>query len=120
VQYALSWPERWDAPLPRLDLAGSGPLEFEAPDIARFPCLELAYRAARAGGVAPAVLNAADEVAVGAFLDGRIRFPEIAAVIEAVLAAAPAGAADSLERVLEADRVARLRAAEVVAALGTA
>lgn len=119
VQYALSWPERWGAPLPRLDLARVGPLEFEPPDLERFPCLDLACRAARSGGTAPALLNAADEVAVEAFLDGRIRFPEIAGVIEAVLATVPATAADSLDRVLEADRSARRKALEITGA-GTA
>jgi 1-deoxy-D-xylulose-5-phosphate reductoisomerase len=114
VQYALSWPERWDPPLPPLDLTRGSGLEFYAPDPNRFPCLALAYEVATRGGVLPAVLNAADEVAVAAFLDGRILFPEIPAVLEEVLSSAPPGPADSLGSVLEADRAARSHAIRAV------
>ena len=74
IQYAFSYPERWDAALPSLDLLSVGPLEFHAPDLDRFPCLALAYRALEQGGAWPIVLNAANEVAVEAFLAGRTGF----------------------------------------------
>lgn len=119
VQYALSWPERWSAPFPPLDLT-RGPLEFMAPDPHRFPCLGIAFRAGEAGGVLPAMLNAADEIAVAAFLEGRIRFQEIAAVLEEVLAGAPDWPADSLARVMEADRLGRELAVRAILALATA
>jgi 1-deoxy-D-xylulose-5-phosphate reductoisomerase len=85
IQYACSYPDRWAAALPSLDLAAAGRLEFEAPSPERFPCLGLAYRALRAGGSAPTVLNAANEVAVEAFLDGRLGFMGIPRVIGGVL-----------------------------------
>jgi 1-deoxy-D-xylulose-5-phosphate reductoisomerase len=101
IQYALSWPTRWTTPLPPFDPVAAGPLVFEPPDLERFPCLGLAYRAIELGGAAPAVLNAANEVAVSAFLDGRLRFLDIAAVVAEALDhhAADAGATlDDLER----------------------
>jgi 1-deoxy-D-xylulose-5-phosphate reductoisomerase len=82
IQYACSYPERWEAALPSLDLTRAGQLEFHAPDTRRFPCLSLAYRALREGGTLPVVLNAANEVAVEAFLDGRLAFPAIPRLIE--------------------------------------
>ena len=82
IQYACSYPERWDGALPSLDLTQAGQLEFHAPDSRAFPCLGLAYRALRAGGTLPVVLNAANEVAVEAFLDGKLGFTAIPAVIE--------------------------------------
>ena len=118
IQYAFSYPERWGAPLPGLDLARCGALTFGEPDHGRFPCLGLAYGALSGGPGLPVVLNAANEVAVAAFLEGRLPFPGIAAVIEEVLdagAAGPAAAPDSLAGVRELDRWARERgAAEVV------
>ena len=85
ISYALHHPERADVPVPRLDLADAGQLTFEEPDLATFPCLRLAREAGEAGGTAPCVLNAADEVAVEAFLDGRIPFTGIAEVVERAL-----------------------------------
>jgi len=82
IQYAFSYPERWSAPLPSIDLARAGRLEFETPDTAAFPCLGLAYRALEAERSLPVVLNAANEVAVARFLDGRISFNDIPVVIE--------------------------------------
>ena len=82
IQYACSYPERWDGAAAALDLARAGRLDFAAPDLDRFPCLGLAYRALRAGGTLPVVLNAANEVAVAAFLDGTLGFTAIPAVIE--------------------------------------
>jgi 1-deoxy-D-xylulose-5-phosphate reductoisomerase len=81
IQYAFSYPERWPAPLPRLDLTRCGPLEFEAPDTHRFPALPLAFRALAGDAGLPIVLNAANEVAVAAFLDGRLPFMGITEVI---------------------------------------
>jgi 1-deoxy-D-xylulose-5-phosphate reductoisomerase len=112
IQYALSWPERWVASLPDFNPATAGPLEFEAPDVDRFPCLGLAYAAMEAGGTAPAVLNAANEVAVEAFLAGRIGFTQIAAAIEVTLEAADDGSDETVDGVLEADRRARAVAHE--------
>jgi 1-deoxy-D-xylulose-5-phosphate reductoisomerase len=81
IQYAFSYPERWSAPLPLLDLARAGRLEFEPPDIQRFPCLALAFRALRGAEGLSIALNAANEIAVSAFMDGRLGFPGIADVI---------------------------------------
>jgi len=82
IQYACSYPDRWEAALPSLDLCRTPRLEFHPPDTARFPCLALAYRALREGGTLPVVLNAANEVAVETFLDGRLAFPAIPRLIE--------------------------------------
>ena len=117
IAYALAFPERIESGATPLELAEVGQLSFERPDAQRFPCLGLAYAALRDGGTAPAVLNAANEVAVAAFLDGKLRYTAIAQVIEDVLARIPAAAADSLEAVLEADRSARNTAADRVAGL---
>ncbi len=88
IQYAFSYPERWRARLPALDLTACGPLDFQSPDTDRFPCLGLAYDALQAGAGFPAVLNAANEVAVAAFLERRLPFTGIPRVIEETLAAA--------------------------------
>ena len=103
IAHALAWPERIDSGVRALDLFEIARLSFERPDFARFPCLELAYRALREGGSGPAVLNAANEEAVAAFLDGRIGFRGIADVIAATLERSGAMAVDSLEAVLAAD-----------------
>jgi 1-deoxy-D-xylulose-5-phosphate reductoisomerase len=119
IAVALAHPERLELDLPRLDLTALGSLHFETPDTKRFPCLALAYDAARADALAPAVLNAANEVAVEAFLARRIAFPAIAASIEAVLeahVARGAGAPRDLRDVLDADGWARERAREWLAA----
>lgn len=107
IAHALAWPQRIDSGVAPLDLFGIARLDFEAPDIERFPCLGLARQAAEAGGSAPAMLNAANEVAVAAFLERRIRFPEIASMIEDVLQREPIVAVESLEAVLHADGKAR-------------
>ena len=103
----LGWPERIESGVAGLDLLRHGRLDFEAPDLSAFPCLGLAYAALRAGGTAPAVLNAANEVAVSAFLQGRIAFLGIPALVEETLAALGSGSAGSLELLGEADRDAR-------------
>ncbi len=115
IQYALTYPERLDAPAERLDLLAASPLQFEPPDAETFRCLALAFDALRAGGDAPARLNAANEVAVEAFLDGRIPFDRIPAVLERALAERPPRPADTLEAVLAADREARRAASRAVA-----
>lgn len=110
IQYALTYPDRRPNCLERLDLGSLGQLSFEEPDLERFPCLGLAYDALRAGGTMPAVLNAANEVAVGAFLDERIGLADIAVVNEAVIKEHSPTAADTLEAVIDADKWARERA----------
>jgi 1-deoxy-D-xylulose-5-phosphate reductoisomerase len=114
IQYALSWPERWETFLDPFDPVGAGPLEFEPPDYERFPCLGLAFRALEAGGAAPAVLNAANEVAVQAFLEQRLNFTEIPALIAAALDRHGADAADSVAGLLEVDRQTRRTAVRIV------
>ncbi|HEX8294391.1 MAG TPA: 1-deoxy-D-xylulose-5-phosphate reductoisomerase [Pyrinomonadaceae bacterium] len=112
IQYALTYPERHpSAALPPLDLTRLGALRFESPDVERFPCLGLAYRALRAGGTLPAAMNAANEEAVKAFLEGRLRLTDIALVIERVMDAHETRPASSLDVVLEVDRQARAAAA---------
>lgn len=107
ITHALAWPERIDSGVAPLDLFAIARLDFQAPDEERFPCLRLAREAAQAGGTAPAMLNAANEIAVRAFLERRIRFPEIARMIEDVLHTEPALAVESLDTVLAADGRAR-------------
>lgn len=107
IAHALAWPARRESGVQSLDLVKAGVLEFQAPDLQRFRCLALAQEAARAGGLAPAIANAANEVAVAAFLEGRLNFPGIARVIERVLTALPGGPARDLEGVLAADAEAR-------------
>ena len=110
ISNALAWPERIDSGVAPLDLFAVARLDFERPDEQRFPCLRLAREAALAGNSAPAMLNAANEVAVAAFLDGRIRYPQIARIIEDVLNSEPVVAVDELEAVFAADGKARMLA----------
>ena len=110
IQYALTWPRRLPSDRARLDLAALGTLSFRAPDETRFPCLRMVREAFAQGGCAPAVLSAADEIAVARFLAGDIRFTDIPRVVSAALRQVPPQACDSLEAVLAADRVARAAA----------
>ena len=110
IANALAWPERIDSGVAPLDLFAVARLDFQRPDEQRFPCLRLAREAAMAGNSAPAMLNAANEVAVAAFLDGRIRYPQIARIIEDVLNSEPVVAVDELEAVFAADSKARMLA----------
>jgi 1-deoxy-D-xylulose-5-phosphate reductoisomerase len=110
IANALAWPERIDSGVAPLDLFAIARLDFQAPDEERFPCLRLARQAAEAGNSAPAMLNAANEVAVAAFLDGRVRYPEIASIIEEVLNIEPVVAVGDLEAVFTADAKARVLA----------
>ncbi|MFM1891617.1 MAG: 1-deoxy-D-xylulose-5-phosphate reductoisomerase [Pseudomonadota bacterium] len=107
IAHALAWPERIHSGVDSLDLFAVARLDFEPPDLERFPCLRLAYETVAAGGTAPAVLNAANEVAVAAFLQGRLGFAGIPALLERVCQAAPTRPVDGLEAVLAADREAR-------------
>lgn len=111
IAHALAWPERMATPCQPLDLARIGKLEFEAPDMVRFPALALARAAVEAGGARPAILNAANEIAVAAFLDGRIGFLEIATIVEEVLTRYSPPAPASIEDVWAIDREARSHAA---------
>jgi len=114
IQYALSYPERWEAAIPGMDFTRSMRLDFEVPDHDRFPCVGLAYRALAAGGSVPAVLNAANEEAVSAFLDGRIPFPAIPESIAEVLDDHRPVSVSCLEDVLEADAWSRERSRAVL------
>ena len=114
IAYALSYPERLDLGLARLNLVECGGLAFEPPDDARFPALRLACEALAAGGVKPAVLNAANEVAVEAFLAGRIGFVAIAAIVAASLDQVDQADDMDLQAILNADREARLVATRLV------
>jgi 1-deoxy-D-xylulose-5-phosphate reductoisomerase len=107
IAYAMAWPERIATPAARLDLASIGKLEFEAPDLERFPCLRLAWDALRAGGSAPCILNAANEIAVGAFIAGQASFLDIDRIVAATLDQVAAGPVGSLEEVVAIDGRAR-------------
>jgi 1-deoxy-D-xylulose-5-phosphate reductoisomerase len=117
IQYALTYPERQVSCLPQLDLTAVGPLEFDEPDLERFPCLELAFDALRSGGTAMAAVNAANEVTVNAFLQTKIGFGDIARINRSVLKAHPTAAADTIEAVIAADTNARRVAQDLVAEL---
>ncbi len=119
IQYALTYPERAaaDGYLPLLDLIAAGSLHFQQPDAGRFPCLALGRAALEQGGVMPCALNAADEVAVEAFLSGELQFTDIPRVIEKVMRGTPASHPSTMEEVLENDRQARLYARESVSSM---
>ena len=117
IQYALTYPERHTCQLPPLDLTTISKLHFEAPDLERFPCIHLAYRALREGGTLPAAMNAANEEAVSAFIDQRISLTEISQVVETVMNSHVNQPADSIETILGADHDARLAANEVIGAI---
>jgi 1-deoxy-D-xylulose-5-phosphate reductoisomerase len=118
IAYALHWPERVDVPVRPLDLAELGALTFEPVDDDAFPCLGLARAAGLAGGTAPCVLNAANEIAVHAFLEGRLPFPGIAEVVETALERLPAAPVRAFDSLYEADREARAVAAQAIADRG--
>jgi 1-deoxy-D-xylulose-5-phosphate reductoisomerase len=114
IQYALSYPECWEAAIPGLDFTRAMRLEFDVPDRARFPCLGLAYRALDVGGSVPAVLNAANEEAVAAFLEEQIPFTAIASLVEEAVENHPPAAVSELNDVLEADRWARAHTRDAI------
>ena len=107
IAYTLGWPNRLPAPSARLNLAKLGSLTFEAPDLTRFPCLALAQAALRAGGAAPTILNAANEIAVARFLAGEIGFLDIAAIVEHTLGRIPLGPFGKLDEIFAVDAEAR-------------
>ena len=115
IAYTLAWPERMETPAKRLSLADIGRLDFEMPDLDRFPALRLAREALEQGGSAPIVLNAANEVAVAAFLDGRIGFCEISAMVAEALRQVDAAAPHSVDEVVALDQETRERASALVA-----
>ncbi len=119
IAYALGWPARVESGVAQQNLFDVRRLDFEEPDVRRFPCLRLAREAMSAGGTAPAILNAANEEAVASFLDGRIRFPEIAAVVEQTLHELASRKADELAVILDDDRRARLAAARLTRKLAS-
>ena len=107
IAHAMAWPKRIDSGVERLNLIDVARLEFEKPDLQRFPCLRLAEQAARAGGTTPAILNAANEIAVAEFLNNKIRFTDIAPLVEDVMTQISTMAANDLDTILQADREAR-------------
>ena len=117
IAYALSYPERLKTGLPRLNLFKCNDLSFQPPDFNKFPSLKLAYQVCKRGGTLPAVLNAANEIAVEAFLEGKIRFPEIALVVAETVNRVPGKTTDSIGSVMNADLEGRMQAESVVEAL---
>jgi len=117
IQYALTYPERYPSELPPLDLARLSSLHFEEPDLERFPCISLAYRALRTGGTLPAAMNAANEEAVQAFIGERISFSDIPQVIERVMDGHRSGDVTNLDDVIDADRLARASAQAAITRL---
>jgi len=114
IAHALGWPQRLDSGVEALDLVAVGRFDFRAPDLVRFPCLRLALEAARSGGAAPIVLNAANEVAVAAFLAAEVPFTAINGIIEDVLAQSSVQGPDDLEQILSVDHDARRKATETI------
>ena len=117
IAHALAWPQRIESGVERLNLFEIGRLDFQPPDMQRFPCLHLAYEAIRAGGTAPAVLNAANEIAVDAFLKGSLGFTVIPQLVEATLTALPTQPTESLEQLMSVDTEARKVAEQKLSAL---
>lgn len=118
ISFALNYPERADVDVPMLDLATTAELTFEEPNIESFPCLDLARQAGARGGTAPCILNAANEVAVDAFLDGRIGFLDIAEIVSTCLESVEIVPVTGFNDILEADRQGRLRASELAGKIG--
>ena len=115
IAHALAWPERINSGVKKLDLFSISQLNFEKPDYKRFPCLRLAEESIRKGGTAPAILNAANEVAVASFLDNKLSFTDIPYIVENTLEKVPSSLASSLDVILEADKLAREEAEHLVA-----
>ncbi|MEY4768932.1 MAG: hypothetical protein RL637_1571 [Pseudomonadota bacterium] len=117
IAYALAYPQRFESGVTPLDIFAVKQMDFEPPNLDRFPCLRLAYQAVKAGGIMPTVLNAANEIAVEAYLQRRIRFTDIARIIETSLTQFSAQAADSLEVVLQINQQARIAAEQLIVSL---
>src|SRR5262245_6105102 len=116
IQYALTYPDRSDAPVPKINWTEARTWQFEPPDLQKFPLLKLAYECQEAGGAATCILNAADEIAVEAFLEGRIAFPQIYQIVSGTLDATPGRKPRSIGDILEVDRESRQVARELVTA----
>jgi 1-deoxy-D-xylulose-5-phosphate reductoisomerase len=114
IAYGLAWPERIDAGVAPLSLTQLAALSFNEPDLARFPCLSLAFAAAKVGGTAPTILNAANEIAVAAFLDEGMPYLQIPKVVEKTLSAMPVSDAGSIESILGIDAQARAVARDFI------
>ncbi len=119
IAHAMAWPERFDSGVAPLNIFEVAHMDFEQPDLQRFPCLRLAYEAIKAGGIMPTVLNAANEIAVEAFLNEQVRFTDIAKIIERSMAKFTPDVADSLEIILQADRQAREVANTIIGELNS-
>jgi 1-deoxy-D-xylulose-5-phosphate reductoisomerase len=117
IAYSMAWPERFDSGVAPLNIFDVRRMDFEEPNLERFPCLGLAYRAVNEGGIMPTVLNAANEIAVDAFLNEQIRFTDIPVIIERCMDSVVVKPADSLDIVLEADQHARLVSKQIIAGL---
>ena len=117
IAHAMAWPERFDSGVTPLDIFSVKQMDFEPADLKRFPCLRLAMEAISAGGIMPTVLNAANEIAVEAFLNEKIRFTDIPVVIERAMEKFSATVADTLEYILEADQQAREQAQLIIRTL---
>ncbi|MCH7334980.1 1-deoxy-D-xylulose-5-phosphate reductoisomerase [Acinetobacter sp. NIPH 2699] len=118
IAHALAWPKRLKTHVPALDLFATAQLDFQAPDEVKFPALSLARQAMRAGGLAPTILNAANEIAVAAFLQGRIRFTQIAQVVEQSLDAVQNAKAENIDIILHTDMIARQIAEKYIVDIG--
>lgn len=114
IAHSMAWPERFDSGVEPLNIFDVGRMDFQKPDLERFPCLRLAYEAINAGGIMPTVLNAANEIAVEAFLDERIRFTDIPVIIERCMEKFEVKAADTLEIILDIDQQARIKAKQII------
>jgi 1-deoxy-D-xylulose-5-phosphate reductoisomerase len=117
IAYSMAWPERFDSGVEPLNIFDVGRMDFHEPNLERFPCLRLAYEAIAAGGIMPTVLNAANEIAVEAFLNEHVRFTDIPVIIERCMKKFEANAADTLEIILDADQKARLMSTQIIGEL---
>jgi len=117
IAYSMAWPERFDSGVDPLNIFNVGRMDFQEPNLERFPCLRLAYQAIAAGGIMPTVLNAANEIAVEAFLNENVRFTDIPVIIERCMEKFEAKAADTLEIILDADQQARLISTQIIGEL---
>jgi 1-deoxy-D-xylulose-5-phosphate reductoisomerase len=118
IAYSMAWPERFDSGVEPLNIFEVGRMDFQEPDLERFPCLRLAYEAIAAGGIMPTILNAANEIAVEAFLNETVRFTDIPVIIERCMQQFEATVADTLDNILVADHKARIVSAQIIAELG--
>jgi 1-deoxy-D-xylulose-5-phosphate reductoisomerase len=114
IAHALAWPDRIESGVEKLDFFAISKLEFEQPDYERFPCLRLAEESIRKGGTAPAILNAANEVAVASFLDNKLKFTDIPFIVEQTLKNLTSRVAESLKEILEDDLSARKEAEQLI------